>query len=110
MITILLIVYLLVVLLMVGAILIQKSEGGGLVSSNTGGLVSARGAKNFLTRFTAVLATLFFLLSLLLAILFRTQGQEISSFLDDDDPQQEISAPLEQEEIDTSEPSAPLAE
>lgn len=81
MITAVLVIYLLVVLLMVGVILIQKNEGGGLVSSATGGLVSTRGSQNFLTRFTAILASLFFGLSLLLAILFRNHVQTRSSIL-----------------------------
>ena len=109
MITFLLIVYLVVVLLMVGAILIQKSEGGGLVSSNTGGLVSARGAKNFLTRFTAILATLFFVLSLLLAILYKSDRGSFSSIMDEDS-EQEISAPLQEVEPEPKEPTAPVAE
>src|SRR3546814_19627153 len=46
----------------------QRSEGGGLgVGGSTSGLMSARGAADFLTRATAVLATLFVLLSIVLA-------------------------------------------
>lgn len=110
MITGLLIIYLVVVLLMVGAILIQKSEGGGLVSSNTGGLVSNRGAKNFLTRFTAILATLFFTLSIILAILFRSDSGSNNSILDG--PGREVSAPAAEkaEEPKPTEPAAPVAE
>ena len=49
-------------------ILIQRSEGGGLgVGGSPGGLMSARGAANFLTRLTTILATLFVLLSIALA-------------------------------------------
>ena len=49
-------------------ILIQRSEGGGLgVGGSPGGLMSARGAANFLTRLTAILATLFVILSIALA-------------------------------------------
>ena len=53
---------------LVFVILIQRSEGGGLgVGGSPGGLMSARGAANFLTRFTAILATLFVVLSIVLA-------------------------------------------
>src|SRR4051794_19385990 len=53
---------------MVGVILMQRSEGGGLgVGGSPAGLMSARGAADFLTRATAVLATLFVLLSIALA-------------------------------------------
>ncbi len=54
--------------LLVGVILMQKSEGGGLgVGGNPSGLMSARGAADFLTRSTAVLATVFVVLSIALA-------------------------------------------
>ena len=49
-------------------ILIQRSEGGGLgVGGSPGGLMSARGAANFLTRITTILATMFVILSIALA-------------------------------------------
>ena len=53
---------------LVFVILIQRSEGGGLgVGGSPAGLMSARGAANFLTRMTTVLATLFVVLSIALA-------------------------------------------
>ncbi len=56
--------------LLVAMILMQKSEGGGLgVGGSPAGLMSARGAADFLTRATAVLATLFVVLSIILAAL-----------------------------------------
>ena len=55
---------------LVGVILMQRSEGGGLgVGGNPSGIMSARGAADFLTRATAILATLFVLLSIVLAAL-----------------------------------------
>src|SRR3546814_19267017 len=46
----------------------QKSEGGGLgVGGSPAGLLSARGAADFMTRATTVLATTFVALSILLA-------------------------------------------
>jgi len=99
MITAVLILYIFVVLLMTGTILLQKSESGGLVSSVHAGLVTNRGVKNFLTRLTAILATLFFVLSILLAILFRSQSSGHSSLLD---------APASVEKS-ASEPEAPAA-
>jgi preprotein translocase subunit SecG len=66
--TFLLIVQTLVAAAMVAVILMQRSEGGGLgVGGSPTGLMSARGAADFLTRATAVLATLFVLLSIALA-------------------------------------------
>ena len=53
---------------LVFVILIQRSEGGGLgVGGSPGGLMSARGAANFLTRLTTILATTFVVLSIALA-------------------------------------------
>ncbi len=64
------IVQTLIAAVMVGVILMQRSEGGGLgVGGNPNGLMSARGAGDLLTRSTAVLATLFVLLSIVLAVM-----------------------------------------
>jgi len=66
--TFLLIVQTLIAATLVGVILMQRSEGGGLgVSSSSSGLMTARGAADFLTRATAILATLFIGLSIFLA-------------------------------------------
>jgi preprotein translocase subunit SecG len=66
--TFLLILQSLVAATMVGVILMQRSEGGGLgVGGSPSGLMSARGAADFLTRATAVLATVFVVLSIALA-------------------------------------------
>ena len=66
--TFLLIVQTLVAAALVTVILMQRSEGGGLgVGGSTSGLMSARGAADFLTRATAILATLFVTLSIALA-------------------------------------------
>ena len=66
--TFLLIVQTLVAAAMVAVILMQRSEGGGLgVGGSPTGLMSARGAADFLTRTTAILAVLFVVLSIALA-------------------------------------------
>ena len=68
--TFLLVVQFIVAALLVTVILMQRSEGGGLTSGGSpSGLMSARGAANFLTRSTAVLAALFVGMSILLAVL-----------------------------------------
>ncbi|WP_116091932.1 preprotein translocase subunit SecG [Sphingomonas crusticola] len=70
MLTFLLIIHAIVAASLVGVILMQRSEGGGLASSgNPAGLMSARGAADFLTRTTAILATVFVILSIGLAAL-----------------------------------------
>lgn len=60
----------LVAALLVIVILVQKSEGGGLgVGGSPAGFMSARGAADFLTRATTILATAFVVLSIILAAL-----------------------------------------
>ncbi len=70
MLTFLLVVHALVAAALVAVILMHRSEGGGLASSgNPAGLMSAGGAADFLTRTTAILATVFVILSIGLAAL-----------------------------------------
>lgn len=64
-----------IALALVGVILMQRSEGGGLgVGGSPSGLMSARGAADFLTRATAILASIFVLLSIVLAALAVNTG------------------------------------
>ena len=66
--TFVLIVQTLVAAALVAVILMQRSEGGGLgMGGSPSGLMSARGAADFLTRATAVLGGLFVVLSIVLA-------------------------------------------
>lgn len=76
--TIILVVHLLIGLALVGVVLMQRSEGGlgglgggggGGASGGMGGLLGNRQTANLLTRSTAVLAGLFMLTSVSLAIL-----------------------------------------
>jgi preprotein translocase subunit SecG len=67
--TFLLVVQALIAATLVGVILMQQSEGGGLgMGGSPSGLMSARGAANFLTRATGVLAVSFVGLSIALAV------------------------------------------
>lgn len=70
---------------LVGVILMQRSEGGGLgVGGSPTGMLSARGAADFLTRTTRILAILFVALSIVLAGLAVnvTGGQAVESTLE----------------------------
>lgn len=72
--TFLLVVHAIVAAALVGVILMQRSEGGGLgVGGSPSGLMSARGAADFLTRATTILASLFILMSIGLAALATVQ-------------------------------------
>ncbi len=80
MLTFLLVVQAIVAVLLVGVILMQQSEGGGLgMGGSPTGLMSARGAADFLTRATTILATLFIGLSILHAILATRTGAGVST-------------------------------
>jgi preprotein translocase subunit SecG len=63
-----------VTLAMIGVVLIQRSEGGGLgigTAQGMGAFMTGRGTANLLTRTTAILATLFFGISMSLALMTR---------------------------------------
>jgi preprotein translocase subunit SecG len=97
---VLLIVHLAIAIALVGVILLQRSEGGGLgMGGGPGGMMSARGAADLLTKTTSILAVGFLITSLTLAIL-AGQGEDNRSVLDD--------TPLEQQQPDT--PSVPVPE
>ncbi|HUE78125.1 MAG TPA: preprotein translocase subunit SecG [Sphingomicrobium sp.] len=66
--TFLLIVQTVIAASLVAVILMQRSEGGGLgVGGSSSGLMTARGASDFLTRSTSILGALFVGLSIVLA-------------------------------------------
>ena len=70
---------------LVGVILMQRSEGGGLgIGGSPSGMLSARGAADFLTRSTKWLAVVFVVLSIALAALAveTTQGASLETTLD----------------------------
>lgn len=80
----LLVVHAIIAAALVAVILMQQSEGGGLAGGGSpAGLMSARGASNFLTRTTTVLATIFVLLSIGMAALasVNRDGAEIDTSL-----------------------------
>jgi len=92
--TVLLIIHLFVTLALIGVVLIQRSEGGGLgigSSQGMGSFMSGRGTANLLTRTTAILATIFMVLSLVLALLSR--GTSVSTSILDTPPP--VSAPAQ---------------
>jgi preprotein translocase subunit SecG len=79
---VLLVVHVLVTLALIGAVLIQRSEGGGLGiggGQGMGSFMTGRGTANLLTRTTAILATVFLALSLVLALMSRGSSGGINS-------------------------------
>ncbi len=84
--TILVVVQVLVAVSLIGLILVQHGKGadaGAAFGSGASGTVfGARGAANFLTRLTAILATAFFIASLTLAYLVSDRSPKSTSVID----------------------------
>jgi preprotein translocase subunit SecG len=77
--TFLLVVQTLVAIALVGTILMQQSEGGGLgVGGSSSGFMTARGAADFLSRSTAVLAGIFIVLAIALAAIAGVNRNPVS--------------------------------
>ena len=83
---ILLVIYLLAAIAVIGLVLVQHGKGAdmgasfGSGASNT--VFGATGSGNFLSHATAIFATVFFILSLVLGNISTNQGQSGSSFED----------------------------
>ncbi len=91
---------------LVGVVLMQRSEGGGLgMGGSPSGLMSARGAADFLTRATSILGALFIALSILLAVL-AAQGKSVK--VDASAKPAPVTAPVEQAPAQTDS-SVPFA-
>ena len=91
---------------LVAVILMQRSEGGGLgMGGSPSGLMSARGAADFLTRMTTILATVFIVLSISLAFVAAQKGGtgEIDSSLERTEVPAAPAAPA------TTAPAAPAS-
>ncbi|MCG6199863.1 preprotein translocase subunit SecG [Psychromonas antarctica] len=82
----LLVVYLIVAIILVGFVLIQQGKGAGMGASFGSGasntVFGASGAGNFMTRTTAVLAVMFFALSLVLGNLSSNKVSVNDDFSD----------------------------
>ena len=99
---ILVIVYLIVAVMLIGFVLIQQGKGAGMGASfGSGGsntVFGSTGSGNFLTRTTAILATLFFVISLILGN--QTADKEKSV-----DEWQNLEVPAAEQTIDSDVPA-----
>jgi preprotein translocase subunit SecG len=84
-------IHLMLVLALIVAVLLQRSEGAGLVSS-TSGFMTGRGTANALTRTTALLAAGFFATSLILSLL-ASHSRAPASLIPGGTPAQEVPGP-----------------
>ena len=80
---ILLVINIILAILLVVFVLFQKSEGGALgIGVSQDNFMFSRSAGNFLTKSTAVIATLFIICSLSLTIISREELAPTTSVLD----------------------------
>jgi len=94
-----LILNIILAILLVVSVLLQKSEGGALgLGASQERFVSSRSAGNFLTKVTAILATLFIITSISLTIMSKDQL-----------PSTSVLEKVE-EKKDSSEPEIPKSE
>ena len=84
--SVLLVIHLITAIFLVAIILMQRSSGDALNGlgggSGANSFLSARGTGNLLTRLTAILATVFFVTSISLAIYYKGAERKSSSILD----------------------------
>ncbi len=99
--SVILVIHLILALLIIVLVLLQRSEGGGLgIGGNNGGiggLASAKGTANALTKVTGLCAAGFFVTSLTLGVLASQQSRVNQGILEDVNPSEiqvkDISAP-----------------
>jgi preprotein translocase subunit SecG len=103
---ILLSIHLLICLVLIGAILLQRSEGGGALGMGGGptSMMSGRSATTFITRTTTILAGLFFVTSLTLTVLGNQGSRAPTSVMDDGSTKDGLPT----KSIDLSVPKAPV--
>ncbi len=84
--SVLLVIHLMVALLLVILILMQRNSGNALSGLGGGNgadsFLSARGKGNLLTRTTAILATIFFITSILLSLYYKGETRKPESITD----------------------------
>ena len=90
---IILVLNIILAVLLVAIILLQKSEGGALwIGVSQDSFVSSRSAGGFLTKATAVIATLFIITSISLTIMSKTEFSS-SSVLEKIEEKEDSSEP-----------------
>jgi preprotein translocase subunit SecG len=108
---VLIVLHVLVALAIIGLVLLQHGKGADMGSGFGGGasgsLFGATGSANFLSRTTAVLATLFFLLSLALAYVATHRTVDGGSVVDRVPPNAKPSAEAQKSAAEPPKPAAP---
>ena len=114
---VLIVVHVLVALAIIGLVLLQHGKGADMGSGFGGGasasLFGATGSANFLSRMTAVLATIFFVLSLGLAYFATNRPKAPGGILDavkTEKPATEVPAPATAPQKPAAEAAKPATE
>ncbi|WP_437608607.1 preprotein translocase subunit SecG [Erwinia sp. V71] len=103
----LLVIFLLVAIGLVGLIMLQQGKGADMGASfgagASGTLFGSSGSGNFMTRMTAVLATLFFIISLILGNLNSNKTSKGSEW-------ENLTAPAKSEQTAPAQPATPSSD
>ncbi|AUU87857.1 preprotein translocase subunit SecG [Phytobacter diazotrophicus] len=103
----LLVVFLIVAIGLVGLIMLQQGKGADMGASFGAGasatLFGSSGSGNFMTRMTAVLATLFFIISLVLGNINTNKTNKGSEW-------ERLSAPAQTEQTQPAAPAQPSSD
>ena len=95
-----LVINIILAVLLIGVILLQKSEGGALgLGASQDSFISSRSASNFLTKTTAIIATLFIITSISLTIMSKEKFSTTS-----------VLEKVEEDKQDSSEPEIPKSD
>ena len=88
-----LIINVIIDILLIGVVLLQKSEGGALgLGVSQDSFISSRSASSFLTKTTAILATLFIITSISLTVMSNKEFSS-SSVLEKIEEKKDLSEP-----------------
>jgi preprotein translocase subunit SecG len=115
--TIILIVHILAAMAIIGLVLLQHGKGAdagaafgaGAAGGVSGSVFGAQGSSNFLSRSTAILATIFFLTSLSLAYLHQSSSEEPKSIMEQTTVTEEPKAPTTAPDQPSDVPQLPQA-
>ncbi len=87
-------------ILLIAIVLLQKSEGGALgLGISQDSFISSRSASSFLTKSTAIIATLFIVTSISLTVMSKNEFSSTS-----------VLEKIEEEKADSSEPQIPKSD
>jgi preprotein translocase subunit SecG len=121
--TIILIVHILAAMAIIGLVLLQHGKGAdagaafgaGAAGGVSGSVFGAQGSSNFLSRTTAILATVFFVTSLSLAYLHQSSTDEPKSIMErattSEEPKEPMPSTMPEAPSDVPQlPQAPVSE